>query len=241
MICFNRFTGVIIWQKDILSFGIAPSNFPMVDSTSIYVNDVNKNQVSSFDIHSGQKRWTTNLPNKFEIDSRMYILGNYIIAHSEYDPTTQSEYMYVIQKNSGILIKSIEVSGFYNSIVADADGVYATTYLKTAKFAIPSLERNWYTETPLKARVDSSRNIFSFYSSSELIATKTYLLSQYFAEMRNTPECETSFTFIDKKTGEIMKSYSSKNCHGLQWQKFVYVVGNEAYYPSQSGLANVQL
>jgi outer membrane protein assembly factor BamB len=230
IMCFNRINGQIVWQVDIMQQGIIPSDFPATDGNLIFINDVKQNQLHAFDINNGEKKWTTSLPVKLDINGRLRVRGKNIYALSEYDDLNQKGYLYLIATETGNLKHTISYPKYYASFSVDDNGVFATNYFRTANFDLESLERIWYLENH---KTDSLSN-FHFYLASELISTESYLLTHYTGEANSA--CQTGFTLINKTTGEIIWDSATKNCDIYRTEKCVYVLDKKRYYPSIGGL-----
>jgi len=237
LMCYNRFTGQVLWQTDVFQMQINPSNYPRTDGTTIFVDDVKSGQVHGFDISTGQKKWTSSLPTGPQVTDRMYLWGNYIIAISEFDAPSHPSYIYKIDKNAGSLTGTISLPKYVVSIIVKDNDVYASSATITYKYDLNSLSKKWEATHPSKAKIDSqvAANNIQFSDLGEIITTDQYSLNYYRLFLYTSPYCESEFTLIDNNTGKILKTYSNK-CEIMLPEKYLFVVDKKAYYPSQGGM-----
>ena len=227
LICLNRFSGSVNWVKDLKSLNITPAMYLVADASNIYINDRRKPNIHCFNAASGNKNWSLSLPNIVIDMERMNISGNNLIAAFDTE-------LYVIDKNTGALNKTIQSpEGFY-SVKVENSKIYASQYGGIlSKFDL-SGTREWTFQTPTQAVFDSLVNAqeIPITYTSQLVTAGDNVVQGFYL---GTPfKCvEQVLYIIDKTNGKLLKQ--PKNCGPKVLFNYSCVVDGNSYYPNQGG------
>ena len=127
-LCYDRFSGALLWSKDLQAMSITPSMYLVSDAANVYFNDPKRPNVHCFDAATGNKKWSLTLPEILQADERMSMFGNYLLGSSGLA-------LYLIDKNAGTLSKTISTPDYLNSVRVDNSKIYgAESYGDFAKF-----------------------------------------------------------------------------------------------------------
>ena len=239
VLCYNRLTGTLIWQLDLYPQGIYPSAYPQTDGSRFYIYNHRKKEIVSFDVNTGEKKWTTKPTlGGLSRSNKMYVEGEYLYANGEFNSQTKLGTIYKIHKTTGEVADYVSTTEPFNSIFVDASGIYASAHNAMARFNKETLVREWTTPSPFETRYGDSAFILNFFFPSELVATEQFLYTSTTTHFRESPRhCDAEFMIWDKKSGKILKRTELNGCTDFQLpEKFIYVEDNKPYYPSTGGL-----
>lgn len=238
VMCFNRFTGSVVWEKNFRSEGIGPYKYPQTDGNSIFFSNVYAPTLYSYDVNTGEKNWERTLPFKINPSTRPIVKGKniYLLSDSEGSGKTS---VFILDKESGIIKKTHISFDNIRSITADEEIFYTFTSYGYHAINSNTLSEIWNVKSHYRTYRDSAlqtgNGCVPWFFLGHMVDGDTHLI-HYIKEYCTNNCLYSGFVFVNKKTGKIDKIVDSRKlCEGPVSPGFLYVEEGKGYYPSIGG------
>lgn len=238
LLCINRLTGAIIWDKVLSNDFIFPTPFPVADDNSIYVGDYLNPKIYAFDIASGNLWWTATTNAKMERYDQMTLKGNTLTAFI--NRGLPSSDVYHLDKSTGTVLRHFQLTSIAKSIDVQQDTIFINSPPKAGAYSVSTNSFIWNIDKPVKRLYDSVplqpclKDPRSYTRSWDIFTENELITLLSLQCIVTTPVCGyNKIAFINKATGKINKELDFLNlgCQSL-YAPVVLLKGGKPYYPN---------